>query len=102
MQIQEEILKGQVNGILTEGQGEQLIERITVKGTPFEIVKTENECFIALGKYRISDNKTEQEHRDTIYDLNYEFLINVMFAIVDMTDKMKQEIKLHNPQTNQQ
>ncbi|AXH76571.1 MAG: hypothetical protein [Microviridae sp.] len=95
MKEQESILNDQNGNSLTEGKNEKLFERIHVKGTPFEIVKTENECFIALGKYRISDNKTEQQHRDDIYDLDYTFLINVIFAVVDMTDKMKHETAIY-------
>lgn len=88
MNKNEEILNGQVNHTLTEGNGEQLIYRENVEGTPFNIVGMEGKYFVALGQYRLSEWKDNPEElRDIIYEQEWDFLLNVMTALVHMVRK---------------
>lgn len=92
MKKQQEILDGQIGGTLTK-ETEELIHEEEVPGTPFKIITAEGKSWIALGRYRISCKEhTPEELKEKIYNMDYDFLINVIFAVVDMTDKMKNDM----------
>lgn len=84
---QEEILNGQVGNTLVTNVKDKLVDRSEVYGTPFKIitlrVDEHEKCFIALGNYRVSGFADKPEElMELIYDMDWEFIMNVMTAVV--------------------
>lgn len=100
MKKNEEILNGQIGDTLQQ-ESTQLIEKTEVEGTPFHIITYQDRNWIGLGKYRISSTEyTVKELKEKIFNMDYDFLINVIFAVIDMTRQMDKEgiIVTQNPE----
>lgn len=102
-ETKEEILNDQLGGTLMVDKHSTLKEVHKVDGTPFTIVKHEEEYFITLGKYKISNNQPSWEDcMDIIERKDYEFLMNMMFCALEIFSENVKEIeKLKNNNNNE-
>lgn len=92
MQHKEEELNNQIGGTLTENKGEQLLERIPVPDTPFMIMKNDGKYFVTFGQYRVSELYEDIDDIDRlIYEKDYNFLLNLMFAVFEITNKQNEK-----------
>lgn len=78
---------------------EELIKIIEIEDSPFQIVKTEDKYFLAMGKYRLSEMfDTEKEAREDVKDLSWFRLLSVMHAVASEViehDKAVEKAKLN-------
>lgn len=96
MEKKEELLNDQIGNTL-QNKTEELVKREKVNGTPFEIITAEGKNFVALGKYRVTDDtQTVEELKEKIFNLDYDFLINMVFVLIEITDKAKAEELVNN------
>ena len=70
-------------------QSGKLIERHPLEGTPFTLVNQEEKYFLALGNYRITEYKDNEDELlnlvDSIDNNMYELLFNCMAILIDKT-----------------
>ena len=64
--------------------GEQLVIKEEVSGTPFHIVKSQSGYFVAMGRYRISNEiKTLTLARKEANQINWDKLMTVIGVMLD-------------------
>lgn len=66
----------------------ELIKQTEIEGTPFKKIETENEMFIGIGNYRLTDKLNEFEGDLLELELkrtNWKFMIAVIGAITNQT-----------------
>lgn len=85
---QPELLHGQTNaGEKSTGNqlfpkdGEELIKRRKVEGTPFEIIEAGSKCWIALGLFKVVDNLTVEEAERMIGERDWTLIGNMAACI---------------------
>nr|WAE43697.1 MAG: hypothetical protein [Microviridae sp.] len=72
-------------GLIDEAEPEQLIEKIEIEGTPFNIIKINNEYFGTFGKYRITEvNEQEETVRKQLIEYSWNNIVKIMTLVVDM------------------
>ena len=65
-------------------ENEELTKIEVVEGTPFTVVKVDDQYFLALGKYRLSELlDSEEEAKEEINDLSWNRLLSVMYAVAN-------------------
>lgn len=71
----------------------------------FAIVKThdedENNCFIAIGRYRLSDKMTQEECERKIDEKDWDLMASVFLMISGEGDKVIQKLKENNERQGQ-
>lgn len=90
--IDTQSLQEQSNEIDNKASGEELVKVEQIEGTPFIKVIQEGKGFIAIGQRRLTDNLEvyELEHKaQTISELDWEFMISVVGAIVEQCVEVK-------------
>lgn len=76
-------------------ENEQLIEKIHIEGTGFDIIKIEGKrCFVAIGNYRVTKEQTEAECRQMIKDKDYELLIGLIGAVIQSSHAEDKDITI--------
>lgn len=68
-----------------EGSSEEIIQRETVEGTPFQVINLNNEgWFLALGKYRMTEpQENKQELIDRVKNKDWNVILDTI-AILTM------------------
>lgn len=85
---QEEQYNGHTNANETHNKNSPLIEHEYIEGTPFHYVRRENEHFLTMGNYRITEStNTKQE---AIEKLETESWKIIMHMILITQEKSKQ------------
>lgn len=108
MHTQEEILNGQVNGTLTENKGEEILRQDPMKNTPFTIVTRFTDDnkplrFLALGKYRISEDFTSDiDIEDWLLENIWNVIVTITFITNDTISKQPQILNQLNNTKNEQ
>lgn len=87
---QEELLNTQRNAESNHNKNSTLVERNKIEGTPFYLLKNNNEYFITYGKYRITEPTTTEE--ETLKKLESEKWLITMHMIIIII-----EMKFENP-----
>jgi len=81
------------NEVQNEIKSDVLTEVEAIEGSPFSIVKIDDEYFLALGKYRLSElSKDKKEVLDSVNDTSWERMLALMHAVaieVVANDKRK-------------
>lgn len=68
----------------------ELIKRVPVKDSPFEVITINGESFIGMGNYRISEfYKTEEAAEESITKLTWNNICIVMNVMIDQFEKRK-------------
>lgn len=70
-----------------EPSNTQLIHRERVEGTGFDIITIEeNKSFVALGKYRLTTERTAEECREMINNKDWEIILGLIGAALSATE----------------
>lgn len=85
-QSKEQTFAGQdLNNSLFPKDGKMLLERKPVRGTPFEIIrdntKEEENCWIAMGLFKVVGNLNEKEAEKMIEERSWELIANTAACI---------------------
>lgn len=73
---------------------EQLIKRIMIENTPFEIISIQGKHFITHGKLKLSPDFETIEDTKTWFNNNYwEFTINLILALAEWSYKYYEDQK---------
>lgn len=73
---------------------DELVKRENVKGSPFSIIQTENQTFIALGMYKVSqEGLTYKQCKEAIETKDWSLILNVSRLIAMDEIKVDQEIR---------
>lgn len=77
----------------------KLLEQKKVDGTPFIMIKTNDQCFLTYGEYRISDYKNnEEELLEELKEKPWQILGAFTIAMIEMYNKYEERQKEINKQ----
>lgn len=104
-----ERLKSQTSAQKTENNsqsGEELITREQIEGTPFQLITTNGFTFLALGRYRMTqevsaneENKTEL--RKKVENKDWNLVLDTIIVLIDSTvETMTEKASRANPLNN--
>lgn len=83
-----------------KSNGEQLVEYIEVKDTPFTVARNDKDWYLLMGKYRLTEAlKTKEEAMGAV---NTQRWIRIMQVINIMIDDAKDQTRLNNTIEKQQ
>lgn len=73
---------------------EELIERIDVKDSPFQLIKVDDEIFIGMGQYRLTEvydvkDKSVEELLKETEVISWNKLIQVMMILIESNKNVK-------------
>lgn len=69
----------------------QLISHEELENTPFTITTDEEGSYLRLGNYRLTERlKTHDQVIDFLYENQWNTIVNLICAIIDTHDKIKQ------------
>lgn len=61
----------------------QLVEIEEIKKTPFNIIKAEGKCFIALGKWRLTEDMPREEIEKYLEENKWNIIVNIMAIVME-------------------
>ncbi len=95
---EEQIADGMLNKI--DNKKSNLIKYNKVKGTPFTVVKKENEdnegheWYVLMGAYRLTEGlKTEKEACETIKEITWDKIMQVISILIRENEKGNLQLK---------
>lgn len=69
----------------------ELIKRHEIDNTPFQIIETEEKCFGAMGKFRITEFfKTKEEVEKELTPMTWDRIIQVTILLIEEFKNQKQ------------
>lgn len=81
----EQQLMTEVNGSVISKY--ELIERHSVDGTPFVIVRTDEGYFVSMGQYRLTDFVDLEQCESFILTHDWNFLLSIISVLVEQITK---------------
>lgn len=80
---QQESFNAHTNANESNSQSSELVTREDVTGSPFKIIGTEHGYFLALGKYRLTENcETKEEITELLTEEMYNIILKVLAILI--------------------
>lgn len=76
----------------TDERNTQLIEREEVEGTPFTLIKHDEQWYILMGRYRLSEGMTKEDALKNANTMDWNKILQVMTIIVQNQEDQNQPI----------
>jgi hypothetical protein len=81
---------GKINPDYSEN--EELIQRLSVENSPFEVITTKGESFGVMGNYRLTEpGKDAEAIKQDLEKITWNRVIQVVMILEELKSKLKQE-----------
>lgn len=84
-------------------KGEELIERMEIKGTPFTAIRAGGKCFGTLGRFKITeDRETMPEVEEELTKVTYKTILTIVAVLIEGEVKHQIEQRINKLKVTRQ